>query len=134
MAKRSVAQVNDATEPSVDDIDETLLTTAPEDWEFETVSEESPIGVVLENPGDTFIGQFDGDMTISPENGKDDAFEVFLFIGRDERRYSMSKSYKLNAGMAAVSKGQWVRITLVKEIETGRGLNSMKDFRIEVKR
>lgn len=120
------------------DIDTTLLTTAPDDWEFETVSEESPIGVILDKPGECFIGMFTGQETIKtdvPFNAEGDTeFDVFVFRGRDGRRYSMPQSYNLSKAMDKVQAGSWVRITLMTEIETRRGQNPMKDFRVEVKK
>jgi hypothetical protein len=127
-AKASAAVVADDPE-----IDETLLTTAPDEWEFETVAEESAIRVIMEDPGDVFIGQYVGTEHVEPDNGKDDPFDLFTFRGRDGRLYSMNQSYKLTKAMDKVSPDQWVRITLVKEIPSSKG-NPVKDYRVEVKR
>lgn len=124
-----------------EEIDTTLLTTAPDDWEFETVAEESATTVILEDEGDQFIGQYVGQDKIEFEaidqetkEVKTETFERFVFRARDNRLYAMNKSYKLDEAMSKVQPEQWVRITLVKNIETKRGLNPMKDFRVEVKR
>lgn len=137
MARRSTpVEKPDFLDESVDtgeDVDTSLLTTAPDDWEFETVQEESAITVILEEAGEQFIGQYIGTDHIAPENGGEE-FDRFVFRGRDNRLYAMNKGYKLETGMAKVEVNQWVRITLVKEIETKRALQPMKDFRVEVKR
>jgi hypothetical protein len=134
MARSKATPVNDATENGNEgELDTSLLTTAPDDWEFETVAEESAITVILDTPGDQFIGQYIGSDHIEPENGGE-AFDRFVYRGRDSRLYAMNKSYKLEQAMEKVELQQWVRITLVKEIETKRALQPMKDFRVEVRR
>jgi hypothetical protein len=131
MAKSAAKPVQ---EVDTEEIDTSLVTTAPDEWEWDTVAEESPTGIVFEKPGEVFIGQYLGTMDIDPDNGKDEPFTVFLFLGRDGNRYSLNQSYKLAQAMNAVDKGQWCRVTYTKDIPTGRGLNPLKDFRVDVKR
>jgi hypothetical protein len=121
------------------------VTTAPVEWEFETVSEESGIKVIFDNPewndkgerntvkADVFIGQYLGTEDIVPENSKEEPFTLFSFRGRDGRLYSLNTSYKLNAAMQKVKPNDWCRITYVKNIATGRA-EPLKDFRVEVKK
>lgn len=117
-------------EQPVDDV----LTTAPEGWEWETISEESPTKVIFDTPGDVFIGEFVGLRHITPDNGKDDPFDVFVFVGRDDAQYSINTSYRLIEGMKNVPEGAMCRITYTKDVVTGRGLNPMKDFRVDVRK
>jgi len=113
--------------------DYSMVTSAPDEWEFETVAEESGIKVVFENVGDVFVGQYIGVEHIEPENGKDEPFDLLTFRGRDQRLYSVNTSYKLSRAMEKVTAGDWVRITYVKAIATGRA-EPLKDYRVEVKK
>lgn len=109
---------------------------SPEDWEWETVAEESPTRVVFDTLGDTFVGQYVGDQHIEQEpdeDGKDQSFDLFLFRGRDSELYAVNHSYKLIEAMEKVTEGDWVRIVFVKEIPSKRG-NPLKDFRVDVKK
>lgn len=137
MAKPRTQQVVDAQElhgevtPDVD-----LVSTAPDDWEFKTVIEESPTGVVFDTVGDVFIGQFVDRITITPDKPEKgeakDPFDLFRFRGRDGELYAINPSGKLDRGMSVVNAGDWVRITLIKLIPSSKG-NDFKDFRVEVK-
>jgi hypothetical protein len=117
----------EATAPNVD-----VLSTAPDDWEFETIIEESPTGIVFDTVGDCFIGQYLDRVTIEPENGKD-PFDLFRFRGFDGGLYAVNPSGKLDKGMSTVKEGDWVRITLIKFIPSNKG-NDFKDFRVEIKK
>lgn len=103
----------------------------PED-EWETTQEESPTRVVFDTPGDIFVGRYEGTLHIAPE-GKDE-FDVFTFRGENGERYAINTSYRLLEAMEDVQPGQWVRLTYVKDIETRRGLNPLKDFRVQVRK
>jgi len=109
------------------------VSSVPEDWEFETIVDESATVIIFDEIGDVFVGMYDRTERIDP-GGEQDPFERFLFTGRDRKPYAIPQSYKLNAAMEDVEPGTWVRITYVKDIPTGRNLNPMKDFRVEVKR
>lgn len=129
---RSKSTVDEQTTPDMD-----LLTTAPDDWQFETVVEESPTGVILE-VDDVFIGMYRGtehiDMPEDPRQpGVDQSFDRFLFTGRDGQPYSINESYKLKEAFDAIPTGKWVRIKCTKEIPTKRGQNPMKDFQVDVR-
>lgn len=125
-----------STEGASDETDVSLVTTAPDDWEWATVAEESAIGVIFEEIGDVFVGQFEGRETITPEKKSEDdePFDRFVFRARDGKRYALNVSYKLDEAMKAVETGQWVRITYMADIPTGRKLNPMKDFRVDVRK
>lgn len=115
------------------------VTAAPDDWEFETVREEAPIGVVFDTFGDSFVGQFVRKHHVSREpNAKreDMSFDLYVFTGRDEKPYALPNSYVLDEAYEneLLVPGKWVRITYVKDIKTSAGLNDMKDFRIEVRK
>ena len=48
--------------------------------------------------------------------------------------YAVNKSYKLEQAMEYVKPDDWVRITYIKDVDTGRGLNPMKDYRVDVRK
>lgn len=132
MARRT-SQVEEVAEVlDAEDIDETLVTTAPDDWDFEVIADESPIRAVFSDIGDTFVGQYEGVKTITPENG-DDPFDLFLFRARDERLYAVNSSHKLVSVLNDDLMGMWVKLEYVKDIPSKKG-NPMKDFKISVKR
>lgn len=114
------------------------VSSVPSDWEFETIAEESPTVIIFDTIGDQFIGQYKGIEHIDPSVGNPEtdteAFDRFLFTGRDGNPYAVPMSYKLNTAMEKVKPEQWVRITYVKDIPTGRKLNPMKDFVVEVRK
>lgn len=111
-----------------------LVTTAPDDWEWDTVAEESAIGVVFEQIGETFIGQYIGRETITPDGPDAEPFDRFVFRARDGKRYAINVSYKLAEAMTKVQPDQWTKITYVADVPTGRKLNPMKDFRVDVRK
>lgn len=105
-----------------------------DEWEWENVVEASPSRVIFDTIGDEFIGQFIGEEEIDPGTGEEDVFSLYLFRGRDGELYGINKSYKLAQAMDKIEPGSWVKIQYVKDINTGRGLNPMKDFRIDVRK
>ncbi len=121
-------ELNDEVTPDTD-----LISTAPEDWQFETVVEESPTHVVFDTVGDVFIGQYVDRITITPETAGKDPFDLFTFRGRDGELYAVNPSGKLDKGMDVVKPGDWVRLTLTKFIPSNKG-NDFKDFRVEVRK
>lgn len=119
---------------TTDDPDLELLTQAPEDWEFETIVDESPTGITFDKPGESVILQYKGEVHVEREpdrDGKDQSFDYYLWNGRDGKPYSLPKSFKLEQAMTEVKFDEWCRITYVKDIETSRGLNPMKDLKVE---
>ena len=127
MAKRATAQ--NATVEAAN-----LVSEAPDEWEFETLVEESPTMVIFDTIGDVFVGQYVGIEHIDPDNGKDEPFDRFNFRARDGELYALNSSYQLVDALKKVDPGTWVRVTYIKDIPTKRGLNPMKDFRIDVRK
>ncbi len=115
--------------------DYSFLTNAPEDWEFETVVDKAAMLYEFDTIGDVFIGQFEGVDHIVPDNG-DPEFDRYNFRGRDGELYCINPSYKIQGAQEDElwNKGDWVRMTYVADIPTKRGLNPMKDIKIEVRR
>jgi len=128
-------ELNGEVNPDID-----LISSAPEDWEFETVAEESPTHVLFDTVGDVFVGQFKGRITIEHTVPVDkehpngvNTFDLFTFRGQDGELYAVNTSGKLDDAMSVVKEGAWVRLTLVKFIPSKKG-NDFKDFRVEVKK
>lgn len=115
-----------------------LLTTAPDDWEFETVIDQTPTQVDMNEPGDTFIGQYVEVRHIKPDKGGDE-FDLIIFTGRDNNPYSMAPSYKLEKAFMKpdpgkeIPPGTWCRITLVQLIDTG-SKQPLKDYKVQAKK
>lgn len=131
MARRTTVISEEEMTPDVTP-DSDLVTKAPDDWEFETVIEESPTHVIFDEVGDVFVGQFVDRVTITPDNKDIEPFDLFRFRGRDGELYAVNTSSKLDKGMDKVKPDSWVRITLIKTIPSRKG-NDFKDFRVEVK-
>lgn len=104
---------------------------APDDWEFETVSE-SASKIIFDKQGDVFVGQYEGIQHIVPADGSEE-FDLFVFRGTDGELYSINASYNLRTGMEKVETGQWCRITYVRDVDTRKG-NPMKVYRIDVRK
>jgi hypothetical protein len=117
-----------------------MATTKPptKDDEWETLSNESPMVVEFDTIGDVFMGEFLYDDHIVPEEGRGDPFDRYVFIDRTEAhdgdRVALNHTYQIERAMETVKPGDWVRVTYIKDIPTGRKLNPMKDFKIDVKR
>lgn len=116
-----------------DDIDTSLLTETPEGWEFETLVDETPTRVIFDEIGDVFIGQFEELRTITPDNGKDESFELLIFRGRDDQPYAVNNSYKMQEAVSLLKSGDWVRLTYTKDIESNKG-NPMKDIKVDIRK
>lgn len=99
--------------------------------EWTTVQEESATRIVFDTIGDVFIGTFQGLEEIPhPQTGE--IMGYLMFRGTDGELYSTSASWKLTRAFEKVSPGDKVRITYIKDVETGRGLNPMKDYRVDI--
>ena len=105
-------------------------------WEWETVQEESATRVIFDTVGDEFIGKYLGSEHITPDKKTEDTeeFDLFLFLGTDGERYALNYSYSLVKAMEKVAINDWTRIVYTKDLPTKRGLNPMKDFRVDVRR
>lgn len=113
------------------------VTESPEGWEWDTVAEGAANRVVFDTIGDSFIGQYIGDQHVEREpsaDGEDQSFDLFNYRGRDGELYAINKSFALEEAMRKVQPGQWCRITYIKDVPTGRKLNPMKDFKVDVRK
>jgi len=128
MTRRTSQTSADST---VDDRDSTMdVSTSPEGWEWDAV--ETSTLVILDEIGDVFIGQYQGEEHF--DKGAE-SFERFSFRGVDGDLYAISKSTKLAQGMNKVKVGQWCRITYTTDIPSTRdGHNPTKDLRVDVRR
>lgn len=102
---------------------------ASEQWD--TVQEESATRVVFDEYGDSIKGTFIGPEEIAPQNGE--PFTLLLLRGDDDVVYALNSSYKLDQAFGKVNPGDYVRVTYVKEIDTGEA-SPMKDFKVEVRK
>lgn len=119
------------------DVNLEMVTTAPDDWEFETHTDQTPTMVEMETPGDTFVGKFVEWRHIVPEKGGDE-FDLIIFEGRDGNPYSLSPSYKLARAFdpsmsGAIPADTWCKITLVQMLDTG-AKQPMKDYKIQTRK
>lgn len=103
--------------------------TVEDGWEV--VREETPARVLFDTVGDQFVGTYEREMHVIPENGSDE-FDLFVFRV-DQGPVAVNSSYSIRDGLRDVPPGTTVRITYVKDIDTGKD-SPMKDFRVEVKR
>ena len=103
------------------------------DWDsvkWHTEVDESGTQIKFDQIEDQFIGLFTGTRTVTQE-GEDD-FTILTFRGaRDGLPYQTNASWKLKEGFSDISPNTIVRITYVKNVDTGRK-DPMKDFRIDV--
>lgn len=118
-------------------IDVALVTTAPDDWEFETVVDRVPTQIEFTTIGDQFVGQYLRKDHITPDpSTKVEPFDLLIFEARDGNPYSISPTYKLEAAIEEkkLKPNDWVRLRYVADIETRRGLNPMKDIMVEIRK
>jgi hypothetical protein len=111
-----------------------------------TIQEESPSVLLFETLGDTFIGRYIGVEEVKPEGldseGKPkEEFSRYTFRAEgngeaipDGTLVAINSSWRMNSAMEKVQPGDLTRIQYVKDIPTGRKLNPLKDFRVDVKR
>lgn len=127
----AMARAKDNPIPADDD--HSMVTSAPDDWEFKTVQEEAGIAVIFEKFGDQFIGQFVGQEHITPDNGID-PFDIYNFRGRDQRLYVIGGGFSLEKAYndGKFGPGDWVRLTYVLDVPSNKG-NPMKSLRVEVR-
>lgn len=109
----------------------------PEDWNWDTVAEAAATKVVFDTFGDSFVGQYKGREEVKQEptaDGANQDFTMHRFLGRDGDTYAVNNSFSLDEGLEDVPIDTWVRLTYVKDVPTGRKLNPMKSFKIDVRR
>lgn len=116
-------------EPEVDFSDEAIAAQVDDVDEWETVIEDSGVPIEFQKFGDQFIGRFEGERTITPPDGTKESFTQQMF--RDDGvLYVMSGGYKLRAAFKDIAIGTRVRITYVRDVQTGQP-SPMRDFRVE---
>lgn len=103
--------------------------------EWTTVAEESATRIIFDTIGDQFTGTYLGTEEIPhPQTGE--LMRYLMFRGTQAEQkgelFSTSASWKLEDAFKAIEPGTKVRITYVKNVETSRGPNKMKDYRIDV--
>lgn len=143
---RNAKQIDETPEVATDEIDVEMLTTAPDDWEFETVREEAATRIdfnvsresakVNGGVADSVVLQYVGMQHVEQEpdkDGKDQSFDLLMWTGRDGLPYSINTSWSLMEAMKEVKTGEWCRLTYIKDLPTRRGLNPMKDIKVERK-
>jgi hypothetical protein len=126
---------NDASEID-EEMEAVNLAAGTEDWEWETVHDESPTLVTFDTIGDEFIGQKKGTKFIEQPpgpKGEDNSFTIFLFRGTNGELYGIYESYAMTEGMKKVPDDAWVRIKFVSEVDVKQG-NPMKNLRFDVKK
>lgn len=115
--------------------------TAAKTDEWTTIQEESPSVLVFDAIGDQFIGRYIGPEEVTPEG--DDPFTRYTFRAEgnpeatgllDGTLVAINSSWRMESAMSKAQAGELCRITYIKDIPTKRGLNPMKDFRVDVKR
>lgn len=134
---RNAKQIDETPEVSAtpeDAVDTAMLTTAPDDWEFETVTDETPTRISFDTFGESVILQYVEQIHVDQEpdkEGKDRSFDLLIWKGRDGKPYSLNVSYKLKQAMETVVPGDWCRLTYIKDVPTARNMNPMQDIKVE---
>jgi hypothetical protein len=96
--------------------------------QWETRVQESGDQIVFDTIGDVFIGQFTGARKADTDDGQ---FTILTFMGVDGKPYQTNAGWKLQEGFSDIDSGTIVRVTYVKDVDTGSP-SPMKDFRIDV--
>jgi hypothetical protein len=112
------------------------MSKAPANDGWVTLTEGAATSVVLDTPGDVFIGTMVGPRHITPDAG--DEFDVWEFHAAEQdgladgELVNIPQSYGLR-DLQLVSAGTLVRLELLKEVPTGKKLNPMKSYLIQTK-
>lgn len=109
------------------------------DWdavEWETAVPETGDQIVFDTIGDEFVGLYHGkrEVPVTEKDGRETSFLILMFTGTDGKPYQTNAGWKLEAGFQGIEPQSIVRITYVKDVDTGHKANPMKDFRVEVAR
>lgn len=103
----------------------------PANWEnveWQTVVQESGDQIIFDTLGDVFIGLFTGKQVANKDG---EPFTILTFTGADAKPYQTNAGWKLESAFEDIDAGEIVRITYVKDVDTGQA-SPMKDFRIDV--
>jgi hypothetical protein len=118
-------------------VDETPdVSTVPEGWEWETVSEGAATKIIFDTIGDEFVGEFIGKDHIDREpaaDGSDQSFDMWQFRGQDKELYAINSSYELDDVLKNLNPGAWVHIKYVKNVKTNQP-QPMKSFLVRIKK
>src|SRR5690242_19258818 len=79
-----------------------------ENFEWDTVQDESPTSVIMDKPGDEVVGYYQGARQIQNEKKKgtpDEFFTVHVFRALSGELFSLPNGYKLDAGLKDVPEG-----------------------------
>lgn len=115
-------------------IDAEMAAFNAETVQWETAVPETGDQIVFDTIGDVFIGLYLGSRVVTVmEKDKEEEFTILMFTGTDGKPYQVNAGWKLGSAFdsAAVSVKDIVRITYVKDVDTGRK-DPMKDYRVEV--
>lgn len=115
-------------------IDKQMAAFRPEEVVWETAVPETGDQIVFDTIGDVFIGLYLGSRTaLADEYDPKSEFTILMFTGVDGKPYQANAGWKLKSAFesATVTEGSIVRITYVKDLDTGRK-DPMKDYRVEV--
>lgn len=116
-------------------IDQEMAAFNPAEVQWETAVPETGDQIVFDTIGDVFIGLYLGSrvVPVTEKDGRETSFKVLLFTGIDGKPYQINSGWKLDSAFesAAVPERSIVRITYVKDVDTGRN-DPMKDYRVEV--
>lgn len=113
-----------------------------DEWaDAETIADESPSVIVFDQVGDVFIGRYAGKEIITPEDGetepfRQDRFRVVTPLGdlHEGDWAAIRPGFQLRDAFDKLQPGDVVRIEYLKDIPTGRKLNPLKDFKVQVRR
>lgn len=111
--------------------------TPVSDEEWETVVEQSGTPIDFSNPGDQFVGVYDGVSVIEFDDPKEGpkSFKQYRFTDTENLPRVLNGTYKLDEAFeeAGELEGKTVRITFVGTLDVGQP-SPMRDFKIEVKK
>jgi hypothetical protein len=102
--------------------------------QWETAVPETGDQIVFDTIGDVFTGLYLGSRTVlAEEDNPESAFRILMFTGTDGKPYQVNAGWKLESAFKLIPERSIVRITYVKDIDTGQP-SGMKDYRVEVAR
>lgn len=87
--------------------------------------------VKFENIGDSFVGIYRGEETITTDDGE--LIEAFTFDDLEGMPVGIWKSHDLTRKLEEVAEGSTVRIEYRSDVPTRRGQTPMKEFKVQYK-
>jgi hypothetical protein len=96
---------------------------------FEVVSRGAAEPVKFGSHGDTFVGIFEDSEDMVDDDGK--AFTAATFTGANGKPYVIFPGAILERGLRKVKPKQWVKITYVGDVDTGKP-SPLKSYIVEV--